>query len=194
METKKVLTRENIPTDELQEIVEKVYKGVKLQYNEVYYLDYIVDEDTGLINKDVKEKNYTKNQMERNIKALKNAYHIAKGSASPSEIVHFREKYNISASTFSLILGFSKNTISNIDKFEFSGYAEGRDKFNLIVLNKKYLPDEPFAVSTIAHEALHITSFVMKRVGMHPDVNNDEAQAYLLSWIVEQVYKEFKKS
>lgn len=78
METKKVLTRENISIDELQEIVEKVYKGVKLQYNEVYYLDYIVDEDTGLISKDVKEKHYTKNQMERNIKSLKIAYCIAK--------------------------------------------------------------------------------------------------------------------
>lgn len=78
METRKVSTRENIPTDELQEIVETVYKGVKLQYNEVYYLDYIVNEYTGLINKDVEEKNYTKNQMERNIKALKKAYHIAK--------------------------------------------------------------------------------------------------------------------
>lgn len=88
----------------------------------------------------------------------------------------------------------NKKYPSNIDKFEFSGYAEGSGKFNLIVLNKKYLTDEAFAASTIAHEALHITSFVMKRVGMHPDVNNDEAQAYLLSWIVEQVYKEFKKS
>lgn len=126
METKKVLTRENIPTDELQEIVEKVYKGVKLQYNEVYYLDYIVDEDTGLINKDVKEKNYTKNQMERNIKALKNGYHIAKGSASPSEIFHFRKKYNISASTFSLILGFSKNTISNIENEGITSLTSGR--------------------------------------------------------------------
>jgi hypothetical protein len=79
METKKVLTREHTTTDELQNIVEKVYKGVKLQYNEVYYLDYSVDENTGLINKDVKEKHYTKTQIEQNIKALKNAYHIAKG-------------------------------------------------------------------------------------------------------------------
>jgi hypothetical protein len=88
----------------------------------------------------------------------------------------------------------NKKYPSNIDKFEFSGYAEGSGKYNLIVLNKKYLTDEPFAISTIAHESLHVTSFIMKRVGMHPDVDNDEAQAYLLSWIVEQVYKEFKRS
>lgn len=74
METKKILTRENIPTDELQNIVEKVYKGIKLQYNEVYYLDYVVDENTGLINKNVKEKHYTKTQMDRNIKEIKQSF------------------------------------------------------------------------------------------------------------------------
>ncbi len=82
----------------------------------------------------------------------------------------------------------------NTERFDFAGYAEGVDKYNLILLNKKYLPDEAFAISTIAHEAFHVTNFISKRVGIKPNVNNDEAQAYLLSWIVEQVYKEFKKS
>lgn len=80
METK-VLTRENIPTDELQTTVDIVYKELTLQYNEVYYLDYIVNEDTGMINKDVLEKHYTKSQMDRNLKTVKNAYLVAKGSA-----------------------------------------------------------------------------------------------------------------
>jgi len=88
----------------------------------------------------------------------------------------------------------NKKYPANIDRFEFSGYSEGRGKFNLIVLNKKYLTDEPFTISTIAHEAFHITSFIMKRVGIHPDVNNDESQAYLLSFIVEEVYKLYKNS
>jgi len=126
METKKVLTREDSPTDELQGIVNKVYRGLNLQYNEMYYLDYTVDEETGLISKDVQEKHYTKNQMEQNIKALKNAYHIAKGSASPSEIINFRRKYDISASTFSVILGFSKNTVSNIENEGITSLTSGR--------------------------------------------------------------------
>lgn len=87
----------------------------------------------------------------------------------------------------------NKKYPSHIENFEFSGYAEGSGKFNLIVLNKKYLIDEIFAVSTIAHEALHVSHFIMKRVGIKPDVDNDEPQAYLLSWIIEQVYNEFKK-
>lgn len=81
METKKVFTRENIPTDELQTTVDITYKGVTLQYNEAYYLDFIVNDDTGVINKNVQEKHYTKNQMDRNLRALKNAYLIAKESA-----------------------------------------------------------------------------------------------------------------
>jgi DNA-binding transcriptional regulator YiaG len=126
METKKILTRDNTTTDELYFVVEKVYKGITLEYNEAFYLDYCVDETTGLINKDLKEKHYTRNQMDRNIKALKNAYHIAKGAASPSEIINFRHRYNISASIFSIILGFSKNTISNIENEGVTSLSSGR--------------------------------------------------------------------
>ena len=126
METKKVLTRENIPTDELTTTVEKFHKGMKLGYTEVFYLDYAVDENTGLVNKDIMAKHYTKNQMERNMKALKNAYLIAKGAAAPSEIISFRNKYHISASTFSVILGFSKNTISNIENDGITSLSSGR--------------------------------------------------------------------
>jgi DNA-binding transcriptional regulator YiaG len=126
METKKVLTRDNSLTEELSATIIKTHKGIRLEYKEVYYLDFAVDEDTGMINKDVKEKHYTKNQMERNMKALKNAYHIAKGAASPDEIIFFREKYKIAASTFSIILGFSKNTITNIETEGITSLSTGR--------------------------------------------------------------------
>jgi DNA-binding transcriptional regulator YiaG len=126
METKKVLTRENNPTSELQGGVEKIFKGIKLEYIEVYYLDYEVNEDTGIINKERKAKYYTKNQIDRNMKALKNAYLIAKGAASPSEIISFRNKYQIAASTLSIVLGFSKNTISNIENEGITSLPSGR--------------------------------------------------------------------
>ena len=126
MEAKKVLTRENKPTNELYGSVKKLFKGIKLKYTEVYYLDYEVDENTGVINKNKKVKHYTKNQIDRNMKALKNAYLIAKGSASPSEIISFRNKYKIPASTFSIVLGFSKNTISNIEKEGITSLSSGR--------------------------------------------------------------------
>ncbi|AWA31115.1 transcriptional regulator [Flavobacterium magnum] len=123
---KTLLTRTNEPTIELNSSVKKVYKGMTLYYDEVFYLDYEVDEDTGFINKENKVKHYTKSQVDRNIKALKNAYHVAKGAASPIEIINFRNKYQISASTFSIILGFSKNTISNIEHEGVTSLSTGR--------------------------------------------------------------------
>ncbi len=68
---KKVLTRENAPTNELQRVVVKEVKGVKLTYNEVYYLDYYVNENTGIINKDKLVEHFTKDQTTRNMKAMK---------------------------------------------------------------------------------------------------------------------------
>jgi len=127
MENKKVLvTRDHQITDEIQATTFKKYKDLHLEYIEVYYLDHEVDEHSGLINREQKVKHYTKNQMDRNMKALRNAYHIAKGAASPSEIIDFRTKYNISASTFSLVLGFSKNTISNIENEGITSLPTGR--------------------------------------------------------------------
>ena len=125
MEVKKVLTRKNKPTEELHETVKKNYKGLKLSYVEAYYLDYEVNEDTGMINKEKKVK-HTKNQVNRNMKALKSAYLIAKGAAAPDEIIHFRTKYHIAASTLSLVLGFSKNTISNIESEGVTSLPSGR--------------------------------------------------------------------
>lgn len=126
METKKILTRENKPTDELQRTVEKTFKDIKLTYKEVYYLDYDVDENTGMINRQNKVEYYTKSQVSRNMKALKSSYLIAKGAADPNEIISFRKKYHIAASTLSIILGFSKNTISNIENEGVTSLTSGR--------------------------------------------------------------------
>lgn len=81
----------------------------------------------------------------------------------------------------------------NADRYEFSGYSEAVGQHHLLLLNKKSLFSDEFAISTICHEAFHISNFIIKRIGIIPDVNNDEAQAYLISWIVEQTVKQFKK-
>ncbi|MEA3446445.1 MAG: transcriptional regulator, partial [Bacteroidota bacterium] len=65
-------------------------------------------------------------QVTRNMKALKSVYLIAKGAAAPTEIINFRTKYHIAASTLSLILGFSKNTISNIENEGVTSLPSGR--------------------------------------------------------------------
>ncbi len=43
--------------------------------------------------------------------------------------------------------------------------------------------------SIIAHEAVHITNMILKHIYAKLDIENDEPQAYLLGWIVEQCHK-----
>ncbi|MEM9888216.1 MAG: transcriptional regulator [Bacteroidota bacterium] len=123
---KTVLNREENPVEELQRHVSKEYNNISLSYDEVYYLDYEVDENTGMINKDKLVPHYTKDQVARNLKSLKSAYLIAKGAASPNEIIDFRKKYQMPASILSIILGFSKNTISNIENEGVTSLPSGR--------------------------------------------------------------------
>lgn len=44
----------------------------------------------------------------------------------------------------------------------------------------------------IAHEALHVTNMIMYDRGLELDPNNDEAQAYLLGWVVQQCHNHLK--
>lgn len=43
--------------------------------------------------------------------------------------------------------------------------------------------------NTIAHEALHTTNFILGDRGVKADYDNDEAQAYLLGYIVGEICK-----
>ncbi|MEZ5072110.1 MAG: hypothetical protein R2751_14420 [Bacteroidales bacterium] len=126
METRKVLNRENQPTEQLRRTVHTNYNGFKLTYDEVYYLDEEVDEESGNVIKEKLVPHYTKEQMNRNLRSLKSAYLIEKGAASPDEIIEFRRKHNIAASTLSIIIGFSKNTISNIENEGITSLPSGR--------------------------------------------------------------------
>ncbi|KAA9333404.1 hypothetical protein F0P96_10570 [Hymenobacter busanensis] len=41
---------------------------------------------------------------------------------------------------------------------------------------------------TVAHEALHLSHYIMRSRGIKPDLNNDEPHAYLLGWLVRQMH------
>ncbi len=66
------------PKEELTRTVEKSYKGVTFSYIEIYYLDFYVDENTGIIDKDKLVAYYTGHQTESNMKNLREAYNKAK--------------------------------------------------------------------------------------------------------------------
>ena len=76
MSKKTVFTRENEVTEELRETVKTTHKGVVCVYDRLYCLDYEVNEYTGKINREKKARFCTKDQVNRNLKALKNAYSV----------------------------------------------------------------------------------------------------------------------
>lgn len=47
--------------------------------------------------------------------------------------------------------------------------------------------------SIIAHEAMHVVSYLFKHNGIEYSIDNDEPQAYLLGWIVKQCDKFLNK-
>lgn len=45
----------------------------------------------------------------------------------------------------------------------------------------------------IAHESKHALNYVFEYIGQRLDVNNDEAECYFLSWIVNRVHESCRK-
>lgn len=52
-----------------------------------------------------------------------------------------------------------------------------------ILLSEKITP------GVIAHECLHVVNYILGDSGVEVSVTNDEAQAYLLTWLVNKVHK-----
>ena len=57
-----------------------------------------------------------------------------------------------------------------------------------IVLNPNYKFGEfKFTAGCIAHECLHATNTILSHVGIKADYDNDEAQAYLMGYLTDQI-------
>lgn len=42
-------------------------------------------------------------------------------------------------------------------------------------------------ISLLAHEAVHVCNFIYEKIGAKLDIENDEFQAYLIGWIVDEM-------
>lgn len=62
-------------------------------------------------------------------------------------------------------------------------------QYIVVVVNRDYATP-----STIAHEAVHVVNYIYAHVGMEPDADNDEHQAYMVGHVVEYIWETVKKS
>jgi len=65
-----------------------------------------------------------------------------------------------------------------------------------MVLNpfgKPKVGEKPMCLNTIAHEAVHITNKLFDYIGYTPEIDNDEPQAYMVDYIVNETVKALDK-
>jgi acetone carboxylase gamma subunit len=48
-------------------------------------------------------------------------------------------------------------------------------------------------VGVMAHEAVHIADFIFTNCGITHDLDNDEPFAYLVEWIINELYEFYKE-
>lgn len=61
-------------------------------------------------------------------------------------------------------------------------------KNNVSIIRFMNLDKENIPHGLISHEALHITSYIFKRVGIDFSFETEEAYAYFLNYIVDNIY------
>ena len=50
------------------------------------------------------------------------------------------------------------------------------------------------SLHAIAHDSKHVVNYVFKRAGLQLDLDNDEAECYLLGWVFNECYKFLTKT
>lgn len=62
-----------------------------------------------------------------------------------------------------------------------------------IIINPNFKVKELYlSPGVIAHECLHGSSFILEYVGIHASHVNDEPQAYLIEYLIEEAHKFYK--
>jgi hypothetical protein len=65
---------------------------------------------------------------------------------------------------------------------------------DMVLLNTEDPTPYPITNGIIAHEAMHVTNSVMRRIGA--ETENEETHAYLLEWVTDRIHQtinEYKK-
>lgn len=58
-----------------------------------------------------------------------------------------------------------------------------------IILRLKTYPKTPTEYGNLAHEVFHAAEFLLRRINMPLTYESDEAYAYLIGYITEEIYK-----
>lgn len=72
--------------------------------------------------------------------------------------------------------------------------TDSLDAFTFKIGHNYYMvTTKDLKISVIAHESVHIKNMIFKDSFIKLDINNDEPEAYLLEWVIDQYYKYLNK-
>lgn len=78
---------------------------------------------------------------------------------------------------------------SSVYAHAYHGGFKGKNSYFVIINPEIQEKDKLGFHGSIAHESLHVVNFLFSHIGEIHSTEHDEPQAYLLGWVVEQVYK-----
>ena len=123
---------------------------------------------------------------------MKNMFKVIKGTVYPFDIL---VSINQTDDEFYSEVGHLcdddlENVFLNLDETVLArSYIT---KNNVSIIRFMNLDKENIPHGLISHEALHITSYILKRVGIDFNFETEEAYAYFLNYIVDNIYSTIK--
>lgn len=94
----------------------------------------------------------------------------------------------------------SKNFESEAKKYGFGDDTLGseamvraRSNVKTGIIDYIYIQRPSITYGTIAHEAKHIVNYIFTHKGLKLDTDNDEAECYLLAYIVDLIIEKIQK-
>lgn len=88
----------------------------------------------------------------------------------------------------------STNFRKLLDKYGYTNHPDDKTEA-ICFINKGHIAvlfNGKCSINTIVHESVHVVNYIYEYIGVKLDVVNDEHQAYLTSWVVDEIVKNIK--
>lgn len=86
-----------------------------------------------------------------------------------------------------LKLGFQEEDINHWGAFTAKRTFNGQRQFAVVLTPET-------SIEMIVHECVHLKNMIFDFIGQDPDLDNDEAECYLIQWLFNQAYKVYDQA
>lgn len=92
--------------------------------------------------------------------------------------------YEKGSEILELLKDFNQSTEEGLDRYDGCVFSHKDHLYLILNISRKGFPTP----GIVAHESKHLVNFIYHEIGMDLCILNDEPEAYLLGWIVDEVH------